>query len=143
LLVLEKPSFLVDAEGVSGERPIRADDAMTRHDDRDRVRPVGRANRARRVRRSDGASDVSVGGGGPGGNLPQRIPNALLKVGPASRKLERIERAYVSIEVCVERAHDLFGDAPVVIVLVRVIVFVIVIVIESNESDCTLVDPDG
>lgn len=44
--MLEKPLLQRQAAAVSGQRPVRADDAMTWHDDRDRIGAICRAHGA-------------------------------------------------------------------------------------------------
>ena len=42
--VLEQPLLARQAAGIAGEPAVRADDAMTRHDDADGIRPIGRSD---------------------------------------------------------------------------------------------------
>src|SRR5205823_13493198 len=59
-LVIEQPRFALEAAAVAGQRSGRSDDAVTRDDDRDRIRAVGGAHRARGVGRSDFFRDCAV-----------------------------------------------------------------------------------
>src|SRR5258708_4974500 len=48
-LVLEQPLLARKAAPIAGERPVRADHAVTRHDDADGIAPVREAHGSRRL----------------------------------------------------------------------------------------------
>ena len=62
LLVGEQPPFGLDAAAVAGQRSVRADHPVARHDDRDRVAAVGQPDRPRRRRVPDGRGGLAVAG---------------------------------------------------------------------------------
>src|SRR6185295_409578 len=83
-LVLQQPPFAIDAAAESREISVRADHAMTRHDDRNRVLAVGRANGARIPGVAELARELPVAGRAAVGDLAQQGPYAALELGSVS-----------------------------------------------------------
>src|SRR5579862_6873730 len=83
----EEKSLRVEAAAKSHERPVAADHAMARNDDRKRIPAVRRADRANRVGLADRARQLSVTDRPAVRNLRQLAPHRLLE-----RRARRRER---------------------------------------------------
>jgi hypothetical protein len=81
--VIDEPRFAIEGAAVAGQRAGRSDHAVTRHDDRDRVRTICGADRARRTLRPQRLRDRPVTRRPAGGNGEERRPHALLERGAA------------------------------------------------------------
>src|SRR5262249_26449421 len=79
LLVIQQPRLAIEAAAVAGEVSGRADDAMTRDDDRDWIRAVGGACGARGTGRSERLRDGAIAGRLAGGDARQRLPHPFLE----------------------------------------------------------------
>ncbi len=66
------------ATGIAAQRPICGDDAMAGDEKRNRVGPIGPADRA--WGSADGAGDISITAGFARGNGAKRGPDALLEI---------------------------------------------------------------
>ena len=82
----EQAPLHVDAAAESGERSIRADDAMTWHDDRQRIRAVRRTDCATRRRFPDRVRDIEVRQRAAVRNLSQHVPDTELERRAARRE---------------------------------------------------------
>ena len=78
--------------GKAGQCSIRADDAMTRHDDRQRILAIGGADCADGLGRPDALSQIQIAPGLTERNFSQRPPDLLLKFCPSQlkRKMELV-----------------------------------------------------
>lgn len=60
LFQVQQGAFALQAAAVAREAAVRADHPVARHDDRDRVMPIGQSHRARGPRSADLLGDASV-----------------------------------------------------------------------------------
>ena len=81
MLVAQEPALTLDAAAVAGEQTIGANHAVARYDDSDRIRAVGKADRADSVRPADSGGQRGVGGRRATGDFPQGMPYIPLKRG--------------------------------------------------------------
>jgi hypothetical protein len=81
--------------GKASQRAICANNAMTGHDDRQRILTIGGADCADRLGGADALGQIEITPGLPVGDLPQRPPDLLLKFGSSrlERKIELISCA--------------------------------------------------
>ena len=85
----QEPFLAFDAPAVPGEGPVRADHAMAGHDDRDRIAPVGQANRAGGDQRlAKRRRDLPVADCRAIGNPGELRPDRQLECGSARRERE-------------------------------------------------------
>ena len=82
-LVLEDRGLPIGAPAIAAGCAVGADDAMARHDQRDRVGGAGLRHRARRGRPADRLRHLLVGAHLAVGNRPERTPHLLLERGAA------------------------------------------------------------
>ncbi len=75
----EQLAFNIQSAGVSGQRPLLSDDAVTGDYDRNAIFVIRHADGARRPRFPDRLRDFAVGSCLAVGNLEQSIPNRKLK----------------------------------------------------------------
>ena len=96
LFVFEKATLDVGTKSKSGERAVRADDAMTRHDHRYGVAAVGGTDRARGSRATDATRLFAICDGFTERNLTQRLPRGTLKRGAlgSEREIESRESTF-------------------------------------------------
>src|SRR5690349_21493231 len=106
-LVLEQPALARQAAAVAGQRAVRADHAMARHDDADRVAAVRQADGARTVRAADALGQLAVALGRAIRNVEQRAPHALLEFGA-----DRVERDREAAQLAGEVRAQLFARMP-------------------------------
>src|SRR5690349_6631820 len=83
----ERPLF-VQAAGVAGELAARADDAVARHDDADRIAPGRRPSRARTLGKAGAARPLPVADRLAVGHARDRLPHALLEIRSGRIELE-------------------------------------------------------
>ena len=69
---------------IAAQRPVGADHPVARHQHRDRVRAIGRADCARRVRVADRAGNIGIAAGLAQGDLAKFAPDSLLECGAAN-----------------------------------------------------------
>src|SRR5205807_7301251 len=87
---------------VAGERPIVAHDPVAGNSHSDIICCAGLCHRANRLRRSYSVGDVDIARGLPDGNLPQRLPDSLLK-----GRAAQIEGQIKANRRCFDEADDL------------------------------------
>src|SRR4051794_5268447 len=102
-LVVEQLALHVQATGVAGELAGRADDAVARDDDADRVPRIGAAHRAGHAAQL--AGQLAVGHGLAVRDLGQRFPDAPLELGARGRERE-VEALELAGEIGVELRRD-------------------------------------
>src|SRR3954451_17644979 len=110
LLVVEQCALGRQAAGVARQRPVGADHAMARRDDRDRVAAVGAADRSRHAAQL--ARELAVGDRLALRDLAQPRPDGALELGAVLGQRE-VERGAFAGEVLVELALH-FGERAVV-----------------------------
>src|SRR5262249_23229327 len=94
---------------IAAEAAVGPDHAMARHDDRDRVRAVRRADRADGARLADHACDLAVRDRPPERDATERRPHLPLECGPSRVERDVGERRAVAGEVGAETADDAGG----------------------------------
>src|SRR5206468_4782379 len=85
-LMLQQPTFAVEATAVTGQLPPRSDHPVTGNDDRNRVLAVGRAHGAAGADLAELARQRAVAHRRPVGNGAQGNPDA-----PLERRAGRVE----------------------------------------------------
>src|ERR1700727_2430093 len=100
--VVEQEALTLEASGVTGQVATRADHAMARDDDRDRIASVGQADCPRGRRPLELARELSVRGGGAVGDLEQAPPDALEEGTPAAHLQRDVELEALAGEVLLE-----------------------------------------
>ena len=89
-----------------GERAVRADNAMTWDNDRQRVRRIGAAHSTRGVRAAKSGGNLAVGARFPEWNTAYGLPDRLLPRGP-SKRARQCERGALSPAILRQlRARD-------------------------------------
>src|SRR6185436_14242985 len=111
-LMSQEPSLTVEAAAVAGQRAVRADDAVTGDDDRDRVGAVGGPHGTDRRRLADAPRQFAIRNGGAGRDAAQRLPDRLLERRAIEFRGNRIERGEVAAKVPPQRLGDLRQGAP-------------------------------
>src|SRR3954447_1148457 len=104
LLVVEQCALGRQAAGVARQRPVGADHAMARRDDRDRVAAVGAADRSRHAAQLP--RELAVGDRLAVRDLAQPRPDGALEGGAVVGQRE-VESGALAGEVLVELALDL------------------------------------
>ena len=99
--MLQQPTLAVEPAAVARQAAVRADHAVARHDDRDRVAAVGGADRAGAVRPPDLPGDLAIAARLAVRDREQRLPDVLLEVGAAHVELE-VELNALAGEVLLE-----------------------------------------
>src|SRR4029453_5737637 len=92
----QEPPLTLETTPISGERSVRADDAMTGNDDRDRVRAVREPDGTHGFGIAQAPRELTVTEGLAGRNCAERRPHAALEfraVGLASDLVECFETA--------------------------------------------------
>jgi len=91
----EQPLLAPEPTAIADQPPVPADDAMTGHDDRDRVLAIGRAHRPHCARVAQPVGDILVGDRGAIRNGQQLPPDLLLKLGAdqVQRQVENLAMA--------------------------------------------------
>jgi hypothetical protein len=84
--VREQPALALDTASIAGEAAVRADDAMARHDDADRIVSVREPDGARRIRRTDAPRQFAVRRRAAELDFAQRAPDGALEVRTAKRQ---------------------------------------------------------
>ena len=105
---LQQACFDVDSAREADEFARRADDAMARHHDRDRIAAVGRSDRARLPQVAQLLREIAVRARLAVRDREQRVPNRLLERSAREVEVER-KRAALAREVFVElsaRSHE-------------------------------------
>src|SRR5204862_3133792 len=97
-LVLEQPLLRRKATPITSQVATRADDTVTRHDDRDRISSVRGAHGPARRRPPDRFRDISVAPQLAIRNRHQRVPHALLERSAFRSELD-VELAPLTREV--------------------------------------------
>src|SRR5918994_2772204 len=92
-LELEQDALALEPAAVAGEGAVRADHAVARHDDRDRVAAVGEADGADLARVAERERERAVGGRLAIRDAEQQVPDAALEGGPGGAQLELELRA--------------------------------------------------
>src|SRR5689334_14497718 len=87
-LVREQRALERQSAAIAREAAVGADHAMTRNDQRDRVRAVRRTHAARGRRLADRARDLAVAARLAVRNREQRLPHGLLELRAVRRELE-------------------------------------------------------
>ncbi len=105
----EQPLLRLEPPRIPGERTTLRDHAMTRNDDRDRVRAVRGSHRATRRWSLDRTRELAVRPRRAVRDREQLSPHALLKAG-ASRTERELERLAVAREVFGELTRGLRQD---------------------------------
>ena len=67
--MVEQPLLAEKATGVAGKRAVRADDAMTRHNNGNGIRPIGGAYRAACFDVAKVCGELPIGDRGASGNV--------------------------------------------------------------------------
>src|SRR5947209_909543 len=80
---LQQRALALDAPAITGKRAVGAHDAVTRNGDGNSIRGAGPRHRAYRGRAADPFGDLAVARGSPGGDVAERLPDALLERGAA------------------------------------------------------------
>src|SRR2546428_8927959 len=80
---LEQQALALHPPAVAREPAVVAHDAVAGYGHRDRVRRARARHRAHGPRGADARGDLRVGRGHAGGDLPKRLPPALLETGAA------------------------------------------------------------
>lgn len=78
----QKLRFYFEAAGKAGQRSVRANDTMTRHDDRQGILAVGGANRADGLGRAEGRGQMQITYGLTERDFSQGAPNFFLELAP-------------------------------------------------------------
>src|SRR5215471_3276851 len=78
-LLCEKGTLALDAAGIAGQRPVRADHAMTGDCHGDAVRGAGPRHRAHSLRLPDGFGDLRIACRRADRDTAKRVPHAMLK----------------------------------------------------------------
>ncbi len=97
--VVEQPALARKAAAITGQRTVAADDAMTRHDNGDRVGAVREADGARRGRLAESGRERAVARGGSGGDLPQSGPDGILERRAGGTGRKRVDGSEVAVEI--------------------------------------------
>jgi hypothetical protein len=80
--VLEQQALERQPAAEADQRPVGADDAMAREDDRQRVAAVGRPDRAHGPRAAEPPCLLPVADRRPEGDVGERVPRGDLELGP-------------------------------------------------------------
>src|SRR5436190_8646123 len=78
-LVPEQPALALQPAAIFDQRAVGADQAVTGHDDTDRIGAVGMADRTHGFRHVQSRRQRAVAHGGAHGNLRQRSPDFVLE----------------------------------------------------------------
>src|ERR1041385_2191038 len=105
--MVKQPFLVCQATAITRERAVRADDAMTGHDDGDGIRSVGSADSTTRSGATYSRSEPPVTDRGAGRNCSQFAPNLTLKWRVPGRNPHRCERLKIAIEIGLERPCEI------------------------------------
>ena len=95
----KQPPFALNAAAIPGKACIRADDAVARNHDRNRIGAIGKANSASGVRAPKLSRQRAITQRRPRPNAAQCRPDLLLKRRASCRNRNRIDRGQVSREI--------------------------------------------
>ena len=94
--MLEQPFLAKKTTGIAGERAVRSDDPMTRHNNGDRIRAVRGAHRPTCSVFTEVAGELAVADCGSRWNGPKRPPDSTLEWRAASRNLDAREDVHAA-----------------------------------------------
>src|SRR5207244_2095435 len=97
--VIEQPSFAFYAAAIAGERAVRADHPMTRHDDANRIGPIGQTNRSNGSRTSKLRRQRTIGQGLAGRDRGESGPYAALERSAGSAPFDGCETPDIALEI--------------------------------------------
>ena len=104
--MVQQPPLARKAAAEPGERPIRADHAMTRHHDGNRICPISSADRAAGTLAAEIRGELPVTYRSPRRNRTERGPHFTLKRGPGGGGRDIPERINVTIEIGCQRPRE-------------------------------------
>ena len=110
IFMVEQKFFAIEPAAKAHELAIRADHAMARDDDRDRVLPAGSSDCARQRAIANRRGDFAVGAGLAEWDQGELVPDVSLE--PVAIHLKReVKRCSLPGEVLVELTRDRFETA--------------------------------
>src|SRR5947208_7572123 len=95
----EQPSFAFYAAAIAGERAVRADHSMTRHDHANRICPIGHTNRSNGLRTSELRRQRTVSQGRAGRYCGESGPYAALERSSGGAPFDGCETPDIALEV--------------------------------------------
>jgi len=104
--MVEQPLFAAETAAIAGKCAVRSDDAMARHDNRDRVGAVRQPYGATRRGPAEPLSQLAITGRLARPDRAQGSPNLSLKLGPTSSHGDFIEVPDCTGEIGVEGIYD-------------------------------------
>src|SRR4030081_3252612 len=109
--MLQQPALALEPAAILDQRAAGADQAMTGHDDAERIGAIGMADRARRPGHAELGRQRAIAHGGAGRNFWQRVPGLALERRAANAPFDRLEAIEVALEIIRQRQPD-FGCRP-------------------------------
>jgi hypothetical protein len=97
--VREQPALAREAAAIAGERMVGANHPVARHDDGDRIRANGKADRAHRRGAADGRRENGIARRRTGRDAAQGGPDRVLERRPAGRDRDIVDRREVAFEI--------------------------------------------
>ncbi len=101
--MFQQPPLAFQTSAVTGQRSVRSDDAMTRHDNPNRIETIRETDGSHSFGPSDLLGKLSVRNGGTPGNVPQFLPDTALKGCAGRFDGYIVDRSKVTREVAVDR----------------------------------------
>ena len=101
--VHQQPTLPLQSAAIAGERRIGADDAVTGHDDRDRVGAIGQAHRAHRLGLPDAGRQRAIADRAAARDAAQFVPYRALEVGAVGGGLDIVDPVEPALEIGLER----------------------------------------